>query len=312
MTYLLLYMRLVFAVYCLISSTSSSSPLSSSPNLDVPLSSQAMGRRPNSREMVFRRRIDIMKARKAALEALTVEIPVDRQARVTIPRVVAMDDNAVEEEESQNLTKKSNTNVERNGYDEEANRGPGSHEIENEEEIALREAELEVILRVHREKQKRAKMRQRFTLRAEREALKMARERVYEYLLIAVRLPDGARLEGRFRPDENVDALYAFVDEHLQTNLRRKEKSLPYSFRLFSARPQKSMLITGTNQTLVEARLVTPASLVHFEMSPELVANAAGVVSEKFGSQILSHVALSLESESFPSQIPRGRPLGLS
>mmetsp|Transcript_61410 Transcript_61410/g.168629 ORF Transcript_61410/g.168629 Transcript_61410/m.168629 type:complete len:162 (-) Transcript_61410:1136-1621(-) len=116
--------------------------------------------------------------------------------------------------------------------------------------------ERSLVVRVWEQNRRQAELNARFISKEERELHRLARERVYDSMLVSIRMPDGVRLEGRFNPHEDVSDLIEFVRAHLAEELD--------AFELVLATPAKVGLVPG--KSLAESQLVPPASLVHLKV----------------------------------------------
>jgi hypothetical protein len=78
--------------------------------------------------------------------------------------------------------------------------------------------------------------------------------------------PDGSRIEGRFRPDEDCGSVYSFAKEYLHQDLLKTP-----GLRLFLPLPGAGRRVLAAGQTLEEAGVRAPASLLHLGLDPAFV-----------------------------------------
>lgn len=293
------------------------------------------GPRLTSREAVFQRRVLALKEKKAKIETESPCPPLDREVRVImLPKKGAgktsvVDDRSSDDEKlfddamealdrggdrhgagvTEALVDSEGT-MATTGVDDGVVQGPkdvqdrNNEEEEEDDEGLGEEAARALVMQVFEEKKRRAALRNRFSSKAEREAEALARTRVYATVLVAIRLPDGSRIEGRFHPKEDVSALYLFAKEYLSPDVLkmpglrlmrdrdREAESQPGALPPLptSAAPDGSQddalcaqvqrlalqgrgrVILAAGTTLEEAGVVPPASVVHLGIDPVSMA----------------------------------------
>ena len=80
--------------------------------------------------------------------------------------------------------------------------GEGEGEGESELDAEMSRMERSLVVRVWEQNRRQAELNTRFVSKEERELHRLARERIYDSMLVSIRMPDGVRLEGRFNPHE--------------------------------------------------------------------------------------------------------------
>lgn len=259
-----------------------------------------------SRQAVIEGRLSHLKAKKAALEAGAPQPPdLDRAARVVLPAPrKPAESEAASSAAPETATDAAADEVAAAVAEAEASGSGGGSSVgeeatlEDDIDVLTPAGELALVMRVRADRAARAEVTRRFSSRAEREMLELARERVYASLLVSVRFPDGSRLEGRFHPAEDVSALYIFVKDYLSPELLKHP-----GLRLLFAAPAKAVLVGGT--TLAAAGLQAPASVVHLGL-------ADGAAAFPLGAPFLSDAARQLALaplEAKPTASPKGTPL---
>ncbi|CAM9154840.1 unnamed protein product [Choristocarpus tenellus] len=143
--------------------------------------------------------------------------------------------------------------------------GQGWSESENEE-LQEGTADLELIMRVWRNRQRSILEPEKFETTAARELKQLRTTKLYPFLLVRIRLPNGAYIQARFSLDESIKTVYETLGAVLDTEGGGTSNTCS-GFELFKAPP--TQILAKDSTSLRETGVVPPASVIHLRWVKE-------------------------------------------